>query len=41
MNVNSGEKMNTLMLIDDIHISDYRFHGHVLLPLSFALVRNI
>lgn len=40
MNVNSGETLNTLMLIDDIHISEYQFNGNVILPLSYALVSN-
>lgn len=38
MNVNSGEKITTLVLNDNIHLTEYEVHGHNLIPLSFILV---
>lgn len=38
MNVNSGEKIFSLALHENIHLTEYKIHDHHVIPLSFILV---
>lgn len=40
MNVKSGERMKTLMFVDDNHVSEYQVNGYNILPQSYVLVKK-
>lgn len=41
MSVNSGEKIFSLLLHENIYLAEYQIHGHYVIPLSFLLVSKL